>query len=158
MPLIPKKPIFLRFCNKDRKDSHALTITEIEGYLEAAMAVVAVIDSSFAISASQVSLYDYTSEETVILTIIIVLLSVSILSLIEFTWNVGQHSSAHRRSHGDSWHQESLKQKKVIVENSVAKHVAGHNAADHNRRGTPANPDAVSDRMLTCNIQPNSAS
>jgi len=36
--------------------------------------------------------------------------------------------------------------------------VAGHNAADHNRRGTPANPDAVSDRMLTCNIQPNSAS
>jgi hypothetical protein len=89
------------------------------------MAVVAVIDGSFAISASQVSLYDYTSEETVILTIIIVLLSVSILSLIEFTWNVGQHSSAHRRSHGDSWHQESLKQKKVIVENSVARHVRG---------------------------------
>jgi len=29
MPLILKKPIFLRFCNKDRKDSHALTITEL---------------------------------------------------------------------------------------------------------------------------------
>jgi len=28
MPLIPEKPIFLRFCNKDRKDSYALTITE----------------------------------------------------------------------------------------------------------------------------------